>query len=833
MYNLTHSKKLVIAAVTTMAMLIPESAYSLGVGDIKLHSGFNQNLNAEIELITSANEEVSNLYIGLASPEKFDEAGIPWSYFLKKIKFKPVKKSNGELVIELSSKEALKELFLSFVLEVSWNKSNHLDREFTVLVDPSPSYHLAAASLKYKRKPIAENQSAITNSLNREQTKGKNTPQYGPIKRSDFIWKIAKKTRYPDVSIEQMIIALFKINPDAFYADNINALTTKEMLDIPEKAVALEMSRKEALAAVNQQNEEWKHRNAKTSVATTDSGTMTDIARVSSQIASEPFDLRLTSKATSFSDKGASFSRAEQPKEKTASVISSAEGLALLARLDKLEQKLDKLLSEKQSTTPTLSNAASVENATETPSKPLVASSEGLALLTRQDELEKKLEMMQKLQPLNNAPAATPQDIKQPTAALQTDNTPHVVEPIKQTANNSLSPVAEQPETNALQLALYGMGGGILLSGLGAFWWINRKKQQQAEMQRSSKYSSSALSTPPIDVLITKDKGFLSDHVDAFDSEHIEPMTEIDMYLTHGLYDNAERLMRETIKYHPEKNEYHLKLLEIFLASKNKAAFYEHVKKLTEMGKNDDLVFLEAIAKMETALHSETVFDLSKLDAKPNVKADNPQQPVVKETVPEGTFDLSEFEIESAANQSLEASSAETPFDAELDSSAETAVDILQNNAVSDSEPLQNETADSNEIEFNSTEFEAESIVITDVEMPDNDQLEKDWFDDQSDQTNEIAFDLSDFETEPVTENEIDFFDDPQADSHQVAFDVFDFDSESDASTAVAVVENVETDPQQAQVLLEDDAEIVAGNSMEFDLSDFDIEPVKKTIEEK
>ena len=136
MYILTKTKTVAIAAITAIAILIPISAYSLGMGDIKLQSEFNQNLKAEIGLIASPGEDISNLSIGLAPAEKFDEAGIPWNSFLNKIKFKPVKKRNGTTVIELTSNEGFKEPVLSFVLEVRCSKSNVLYREFTVLLDP-------------------------------------------------------------------------------------------------------------------------------------------------------------------------------------------------------------------------------------------------------------------------------------------------------------------------------------------------------------------------------------------------------------------------------------------------------------------------------------------------------------------------------------------------------------------------------------------------------------------------------------------------------------------------------------------------------------------------
>ena len=111
MRNLTKT----LAAATLLA---PASAYSLGIGDIKLHSALNQKLDAEIALLVSAGEDVSDLKVRLAPPDKFDEAGVPWNYFLSKIKFKAVTLANGSTVVKLSSNEALREPFLDFLLEV-------------------------------------------------------------------------------------------------------------------------------------------------------------------------------------------------------------------------------------------------------------------------------------------------------------------------------------------------------------------------------------------------------------------------------------------------------------------------------------------------------------------------------------------------------------------------------------------------------------------------------------------------------------------------------------------------------------------------------------------
>ena len=82
--------------LVAVSMLTSTSVHSLGIGGIKLRSALNQKLNAEIALVTLDGENIGDVQVKLASPAKFDEAGVPWSYFLTKIKFTPWKSSTPE-----------------------------------------------------------------------------------------------------------------------------------------------------------------------------------------------------------------------------------------------------------------------------------------------------------------------------------------------------------------------------------------------------------------------------------------------------------------------------------------------------------------------------------------------------------------------------------------------------------------------------------------------------------------------------------------------------------------------------------------------------------------
>ena len=250
--------RLLTKTLAVVSLLAPTSGHSLGIGEIRLHSALNQNLDAEISL-TLSGESVSDIRVSLAPPEKFDKAGVAWSYFLSKIKFETITLSNGSTVIRLTSKEALKEPFLDFLLEVSWPKGS-LYREFTVLVDPPSVYNptaLSSVNQSYSQSSVAPNQ-------RQTYASGQiSNDEYGPILANDTLWSVAERIRgKDDVSVEQMILAIYEANPDAFYKGNVYALTTGKILKIPSRDLVLKLSKNQALAEFKRHTKAWKVRTA-------------------------------------------------------------------------------------------------------------------------------------------------------------------------------------------------------------------------------------------------------------------------------------------------------------------------------------------------------------------------------------------------------------------------------------------------------------------------------------------------------------------------------------------------------------------------------------------
>ena len=81
---------------------------------------------------------------------------------------------------------------------------------------------------------------------------------HGPVTATETLWSLAERFR-PDetVSVQRMMLALLKANPDAFTIQNVNALKVGAVLRIPTREEIGPDATAEALAEVRRQHAEW------------------------------------------------------------------------------------------------------------------------------------------------------------------------------------------------------------------------------------------------------------------------------------------------------------------------------------------------------------------------------------------------------------------------------------------------------------------------------------------------------------------------------------------------------------------------------------------------
>lgn len=288
-----------IFALAFGALLLPDSGFTLGLGEIEVTTALNQELNAEIQLLSAAPEDVDTLIVKLASREEFNRAGIDRPYMLNSLKF-TADIRNGVPFIRVTSDKPVREPFLSFLVEVDWPKG-HMMREYTILLDPPVFLEQQAPAQQEQLRPAAMESSppAARGASEPQSSSGfrpavmgaaapapsavpvpgvQTTQTQAPyqadtaytqsyyqspggyrVQQGDTLWSLADAMR-PDqsVSIEQMMLAMLRSNPEAFINENVNGLKRGYILRIPDGDDIVTINQDEAVALVREQNALWR-----------------------------------------------------------------------------------------------------------------------------------------------------------------------------------------------------------------------------------------------------------------------------------------------------------------------------------------------------------------------------------------------------------------------------------------------------------------------------------------------------------------------------------------------------------------------------------------------
>jgi len=145
--------------------LLSTSSFALGLGEIEVNSFLNQPLEAKIEVISARSGEVDDLLVTLASRDAFKRAGLSRPRSLSDLRFAvQIDEELGTAVVLVTTKSAVKEPFLNFLVEADWAKGRVL-REFTVLLDPpfyadTPAPATSGSQTTSSPEPSAEEPSA-------------------------------------------------------------------------------------------------------------------------------------------------------------------------------------------------------------------------------------------------------------------------------------------------------------------------------------------------------------------------------------------------------------------------------------------------------------------------------------------------------------------------------------------------------------------------------------------------------------------------------------------------------------------------------------------------
>ncbi|MDX1724765.1 MAG: FimV/HubP family polar landmark protein [Pseudomonas sp.] len=702
-------RKLVLAIAAASA-LSSGMAHALGLGEVTLQSALNQPLVAEIELLEVRDLASNELLPNLASPEEFTRAGVDRQYFLTDLKFTPVLKPNGKSVIRVTSSKPVREPYLNFLVEVLW-PNGRLLREYTLLLDPplySPQTAAAAAPQLPVAAPAPRAQASAPVQRAAPQSSAPvaapSTLQGDEYKTTanDTLWEIAQRVRGGG-SVQQTMLAIQDLNPDAFIGGNINRLKNGQVLRLPQEQQIGSRAQAEAVAQVAEQNAAWRERRNVATGARQLDATRRSVAGAAPAEAKAQDSLKLvaadTGKAASGSEAGAADSKALTDK-----LAVTQEGLdstrreneELKGRMGDLQGQLDKLqrliqlkddqLAKLQADLAAQGQAPALET-------PAVAAVPAAPVTAPVVPVEAPDFNYSEEPAATEAEAEPQQPVAQPAVAVEPAAPPVAEAPPAPVAKAAApvtpaKPVEQPPQlstlddllANPMLLGLAG-GGALLVLLIGLMMLSRRNALKEAELHESLAAENrdnnldSDMELPadsfPDDILdspATAEPG--EERVIAQTSD---ALGEADIYIAYGRFNQAAELLQNAINDEPQRSDLRLKLMEVYAELGDREGFARQESELGEIGgasaeveqlkgKYPAIAAL-AGAGVAAATLADDDFSSFSLD---DLTLDDPGQPAAAAGDLDDAFDLSLDDLESDLDADLERDLNAPPADAAL-----------------------------------------------------------------------------------------------------------------------------------------------------------------------
>ena len=569
-------KSAVRRALLLSALLSPSALYALGLGEIRLNSALNQPFDAEIELISAAEEDLSALRASLATTDTFVRYGLDKPAYLSDFTFRVVR-SGGRDVLRITSARPVTEPFVTLLVEASWPRGRLL-REYTVLLDPpvfAPAAPVAEAPVATPRvttppaptvrtapRPAPQAATPAPRASRPVATASIEPGSVYRVRPNDTLWQIASAANPGSRSdVNRAMVAIYEANPAAF-GGNINVLRAGSDLRIPSSSDMTAISASAAAAEVARQYQLWREGKAEAPSATADGGR-----------------LRLVTP-----EQGAA-----APSTATAATPAPSAGAEdLQARVSELEAELAearRLLEVRNAELATLQGAAPATEAVPAevpPSEPSEA-----------------------VEAPDAAPEAAPavpagQEPQAPSAAAEPEA--------------PAAPVSEEGPSLFDRLREYWwLVLGLLAAALGISAFLRGRREagsaeenlEEALGRRAEDIRSRATLAPrprETDIVVEEREPLeapvppapvvpepsrkpvsIEDTLSGeapLNLEAGDPLAEADFHMAYGLYDQAADLVQVAAKREPDRRDLKLKLLEIFFVWGNRDRFMEVAREM-------------------------------------------------------------------------------------------------------------------------------------------------------------------------------------------------------------------------------------------------------------
>src|SRR5215813_2170850 len=254
-----RAKPWITCGLMASVTALPLSALALGLGRLTVDSGLGQPLSARVELTAVQKDELDSLTAKVADQAVYRDNNVQYPAVLTRARVSVEQGSNNVPYLRVSTTQAVNEPFLDLIVEVNW-ATGRVVRNYTFLLDPP------GATERQAVEPVAPVRGAAAPARGASQRAAAGSaagPKAGAgdsytVKRGDTLSKIAKEYKPADVTLEQMLVALFRDNERAFDGKNMNRLRSGQILTIPGAEEPSQIAQSDAKQVVRVQASDWR-----------------------------------------------------------------------------------------------------------------------------------------------------------------------------------------------------------------------------------------------------------------------------------------------------------------------------------------------------------------------------------------------------------------------------------------------------------------------------------------------------------------------------------------------------------------------------------------------
>lgn len=629
-----RTSALAVATALLFCAASPQ-AHALALGRVTVQSALGEPLRADIDIPDINADEVASLRATVASPEAFRAAGLEYSPAIANLLITLQRRNDGRYFLRLTSDRPVNDPFIDLILEANW-ASGRIVRDYTMLFDPpnlrqpgtqqplaaqvspvmppSPGANPSVAP-RVAPPPAA---TAPAPARVRPPVAATTTPKPAPaalprasgdtrqvtVRPGDTASKIAANTKPSSISLDQMLVALLRANPEAFIGGNINRLKAGAVLDVPTSEQAGTMTAGEANQTIVAQSRDFNEFRRKLAEGVPASKADAANRQASGKVQAKVEDKKPAATAPDKLTLSKGSVQAKSGEDKIVKERAAQEAAARVAELNKNIADLNKL----GTAAPGTAGTKAAEPAASAP-KPVLAVPAPPAVATA--AAPAAIAGVPAAAPAASAPTASPTAAVPTTAAsaasaaapaasseasaagvaVAAASAPAASAPAAapKPAAPAVKPAAPPPpEESGLLSGLlenpiipaFGIGLVALLAGFGVYRARQRKKSTQVDSSflESRLQPDSFFGASGGQRIDTNEGGatgssmvYSPSQLDA--AGDVDPVAEADVYLAYGRDLQAEEILKEALRTSPSRVAIHGKLLEIYAKRRDAKAF--------------------------------------------------------------------------------------------------------------------------------------------------------------------------------------------------------------------------------------------------------------------